>query len=42
VRETQGSYLVAFVLAGATGLLAAVIALLIRRKPAAQAAPAAA
>ncbi|CAP42991.1 MFS transporter [Bordetella petrii] len=42
VRETQGSYLVAFVLAGATGLLAAVIALLIRRKPAVQAAPAAA
>jgi len=41
VRETQGSYLMAFVLAGATGLLAAVIALLIRRKPAPQAAPAA-
>src|SRR3546814_19381058 len=32
VRETQGSYLTAFVLAGATGLLAAVIALMIRRK----------
>ncbi|GAB1579537.1 MFS transporter [Bordetella petrii] len=35
IRETQGSYLVAFVLAGATGLAAAVIALMIRRRPAA-------
>jgi len=35
IRETQGSYLVAFVLAGATGLAAALIALMIRRKPAA-------
>ena len=42
VRETQGSYLMAFVLAGVTGLLAAVIALMIRRKPQTAAEPAAA
>ncbi|ANY15841.1 MFS transporter [Bordetella pseudohinzii] len=35
VREMSGSYLMAFVLAGSTGLVAAVIALLINRKPAA-------
>jgi len=33
VREATGSYLMAFVLSGATGLVAAVIALLIRRGP---------
>lgn len=33
VRETTGSYLMAFVLAGSTGLIAAVIALMINRKP---------
>jgi len=32
VRESQGSYLMAFVAAGATGLIAAVIALLIGRE----------
>ncbi|KCB44962.1 MFS transporter [Bordetella hinzii] len=35
VREMSGSYLMAFVLAGSTGLVAAVIALRINRKPAA-------
>ncbi|KCV63692.1 transporter, major facilitator family protein [Bordetella bronchiseptica 99-R-0433] len=33
VRETTGSYLMAFVLAGGTGLIAAIIALMINRKP---------
>ncbi|MGZ8141230.1 MFS transporter [Bordetella bronchiseptica] len=33
VRETTGSYLMAFVLAGSTGLIAAVVALMINRKP---------
>jgi len=33
VRETTGSYLLAFVLSGATGLVAAFIALMIRRRP---------
>lgn len=33
VRETTDSYLMAFVLAGSTGLIAAVIALMINRKP---------
>lgn len=33
VRETTGSYLMAFVLAGSTGLIAAIIALMINRKP---------
>ncbi|MFD4840622.1 MFS transporter [Achromobacter sp. NPDC058515] len=32
VRESQGSYLMAFVIAGATGLIAAVLALMIGRK----------
>lgn len=40
VRQTTGSYLTAFVLAGITGLAAAVIALLVRRQPAAQTQPA--
>ncbi|WP_144635231.1 MFS transporter [Bordetella genomosp. 13] len=40
VRESTGSYLMAFVLAGATGLVAAVIALLIHRRPREAAQPA--
>lgn len=32
VRESQGSYLLAFVIAGATGLIAAVLALMVGRK----------
>ena len=32
VREAQGSYLMAFVISGMTGLIAAVIALMIGRK----------
>lgn len=31
IRDTQGSYLVAFVLAGSTGIIAAILALMIRR-----------
>ena len=31
VRETQGSYLMAFVLAGSTGIIAAILALMIKR-----------
>jgi hypothetical protein len=32
IREAQGSYLMAFVISGATGLIAAVIALRIGKK----------
>jgi hypothetical protein len=32
VREVSGSYLMAFVLSGATGIVAAVIALMIKRQ----------